>query len=140
MKGRWRFRPTGGVFLPPVREVRARITGAQNTVQPNGLVSGWYQAPNFEFIFPENLGIGSPPVPLNLEDFVFLVNGNGPLHDDMQNLHLVKQLSPWPGQSAPTPTCVSNLQPVPNTPPTAVAVANPASGTKGDMINSGGDA
>jgi hypothetical protein len=135
VKGRWRFRPTGGAFLPPVREVRARITGAQNTVQPNGLISAWYQAPNFEFIFPENLGIGSPPVPLNLEDFVFLVNGSGPLHDDLQNLHLVKQLNPWPGLSAPTSTCVSNLQPTPNTPPTAVAVANPTSGTKGDLIN-----
>jgi len=134
-KGRWRFRPTGGVFLPPVREVRARITGAQNTVQPNGLVSGWYQAPNFEFIFPENLAIGGPPVPNNVEDFVFLVNGSGPLHDDLQNLHLVKQLNPWPGLTAPTPTCVSNLQPVPNNPPTAVAVANPTSGTKGDNIN-----
>ena len=44
----------------------------------NGLYSGQYMAPNFNFIFPENLVAGDPIVPANFWDLGFLVNGEGP--------------------------------------------------------------
>ncbi len=44
----------------------------------NGLFSGQYLAPNFNFIFPENLVVGDPIVPNNFWALGFLVNGEGP--------------------------------------------------------------
>ena len=44
----------------------------------NGLFSGQYLAPNFNFIFPENLVAGDPIVPNNFWALGFLVNGEGP--------------------------------------------------------------
>jgi hypothetical protein len=44
----------------------------------NGLFTGQYIAPTFNFIFPENLVSGDNPVPYNLWAFNFLVNGEGP--------------------------------------------------------------
>lgn len=46
-------------------------------VAANGLASGRYQAPNFNFIFPENLQKGDPVVPNDLWDLGFLSNGEG---------------------------------------------------------------
>jgi hypothetical protein len=105
--GRWRFRPgaplfdlKGFPFLPPTREVHAiSITGTVPTT--NGLSAGEYTAPNFQFILPENLGIGSPKIPGNFENMPFLVNGSGP-----RGGAYVGQLSPWPGGSvAPRAGC-----------------------------------
>ncbi len=96
--GRWRFRPgKAGFFLPPSRELRASSEGGQ-LVLANGLITGQYRAPVFEFIFPENLGIGGPPVPENLETFPFLAQGSGPLNGTGP---VVGQLVPWPGAVAP---------------------------------------
>ena len=44
----------------------------------NGLYSGQYLAPNFNFIFPENVVAGDPVVPNNFWALGFLVNGEGP--------------------------------------------------------------
>ena len=44
----------------------------------NGLYSGQYLAPNFNFIFPENLVPGDPIVPNNFWALGFLVLGEGP--------------------------------------------------------------
>jgi len=68
--GRFRFLPAAGAFLPPVREFRAvsrtlcgdpslpcQIQASQQTYA-NGLIAGQYHAPNFEFIFPENIILG----------------------------------------------------------------------------------
>ena len=44
----------------------------------NGLYSGQYLAPTFNFIFPENIVPGDPTVPNNFWDLGFLVNGEGP--------------------------------------------------------------
>jgi len=43
----------------------------------NGLSTGQYLAPSFEYIFPENVVAGDPVVPNNLWDLGFLVNGEG---------------------------------------------------------------
>jgi hypothetical protein len=69
-----------------------------------GLDTGQYNAPIFTFIFPENLGVGNPPVPMNLADFPFLANGSGQYFGAIPqatSYGVVGQLSPWPGASAP---------------------------------------
>jgi hypothetical protein len=106
VRGRWRYAPptkilslpAAGTFLPPTREMYARIRFASNPTVSGGLVSGVYRAPIAEYLFPENLGIGSPPVPLNLQDFPYLAQGTGPWPG---NGAIVGQLNPWPGKVAP---------------------------------------
>ncbi len=46
-------------------------------VVANGLAAGRYQAPNFDFIFPENVQVGDSVVPNNLWVLGFLSNGEG---------------------------------------------------------------
>jgi len=105
--------------LPPTRMLRAAsINGAYmdwNTGDmktPAGLGAGVYTAPNFEFIFPENLGIGNPPVPANFQDFPFLANGSGPYFGAAgaeAPLGTLGQLDPWPGAVKPaTPSCAGD--------------------------------
>jgi hypothetical protein len=115
--GRWRWRPnTDAITLPPTRMLRATsINGAYfdwNTGEmktPAGLAAGVYTAPNFEYIFPENLGIGNPPVPSNFQDFPFLAHGSGAYFGATGGdapLGRLGQLDPWPGAVAPTmPAC-----------------------------------
>ena len=104
----------GGVPTPRRRSCRRRAcsrrstrtgstrTGRRGTVGlPNGLLAGYYTAPNFEFIFPENLGIGQPPVPNNFGDFPFLSSGSGPYPAPARALGILGQLAPWPGAVAP---------------------------------------
>jgi hypothetical protein len=107
--GRWRFRPgapafdlKGFPFLPPTRDVHViSINGAVETM--NGLSAGEYTAPNFEFILPENRGIGSPIVPGNFEAMPFLAQGSGARNafGSATRLGFVGQLDPWPGASVP---------------------------------------
>ncbi|MCU1382877.1 MAG: hypothetical protein JWL71_1574 [Acidobacteria bacterium] len=109
--GRWRFRPgaplfdlKGFPFLPPTREVRA--VGLAGTVPTlNGLNAGAYQAPNFEFILPENRGIGNPKVAANFDAMPFLAQGSGPrdAFGTRTRLGFVSQLSPWPDDPARRP-------------------------------------
>ena len=117
--GRWRWRPNSDAFaLPPSRMLRATsINGAYinwdtfEAKTPAGLAAGIYTAPNFEYIFPENLGIGNPPVPANFEDFPFLANGSGAYYGATGGdvpLGRLAQLDPWPGAVPPTaPVCPS---------------------------------
>ena len=127
--GRWRFNPPtkvlsmplAGAFLPATREVRARIVGAVPTLTTNGLLAGQYHAPITEYLFPENLAIGGPVVPLNFQEFPFLANGSGPWLGGGPNPipgGIVGQLSPWPGSPTPTPTNCVGIAP---SPPTANA-------------------
>jgi hypothetical protein len=118
--GRWRWRPNSdAITLPPTRMLRATsINGAYmdwntwETKTPAGLEAGIYDAPNFEFIFPENLGIGNPPVPSNFQDFPFLAHGSGAYYGAAGGdapLGRLGQLDPWPGAAAPTaPACRLN--------------------------------
>jgi hypothetical protein len=113
--GRWRWRPnTDLAFLPPSRMLTAinengiysdPTTGTLGA--PDGLLAGFYTAPNFEFIFPENLGIGNAPVPNNFGDFPFLTSGSGPYPAPGPGaLGTLGQIAPWPGAVAPpTPVC-----------------------------------
>jgi hypothetical protein len=123
-KGRFRYRPAGGNFLPPARVVGVKIDFPEPAVynQGLGIIAGRYQAPNFNFIFPENLAVGDPPVPLNFSDLSFLVNGSGPW-GGVSN-QPIGQLNPWPGASAPSVTCTNNGTGGGTPPPTASATAS----------------
>ena len=140
VRGRWRFRPTGGIFLPPSRNLRAVMSDGRRLTTaslPNGtgLDTGQYNAPIFEFIFPENLGVGNPPVPMNLVDFPFLANGSGPYYGAVPrqtSSGIVGQLSPWPGASAPAATICGSTGTIQL--PVASAVATPATATSGATV------
>ena len=102
-KGRYRFLPAGGAFLPPPRNIGVRIDYPAPAVYNTtlGIVAGRYQAPNFTYIFPENLSIGAPPVPLNFNDLTFLVNGSGGWGG--YGNQPIGQLNPWPGRICSQP-------------------------------------
>jgi hypothetical protein len=117
VRGRFRFHVLGGQFMPPTREMVIQShTGTTpgsdpfDPTQPafpvgfaNGLGSGQYRLPNFDFIFPEGRIFGNPIPPNNFQDFPFLAQGSGPL---FQAGTVVGQLTPWPGSPAPAPvTC-----------------------------------
>ena len=72
--------PSAGNANSSVNNIKA--TPGCLTSQPvaNGLNAGRYQAPNFTFIFPENLQKGDPVVPNDLWDLGFLSNGEGGAH------------------------------------------------------------
>lgn len=102
--GRVKFQPAAGAYPPATRNMRivSRALCNSNTLPcyypqagglnpitgeefspaeeaANGLKYGQYNAPNFEFIFPENLSLGDQIVPNNLQDLAFLYCGSGPL-------------------------------------------------------------
>jgi hypothetical protein len=121
--GRARFLPATGKFSPPTRNLRivSRALCTSKTqpcyVPPasldptnpagkyaNGLVAGQYNAPNFEFIFTENLFLGDPVLPNNFQDLAFLACGSGPLTTATagDNPPIVGPLDPAPW-AAPMP-------------------------------------
>jgi hypothetical protein len=130
--GRFRFRPellkagaTGEqAFLPATRMV---IAESSNGVEfgpdpanpqsfipiptPNGIFAGQYQAPNFNFIFAEQLRMGQLLPPNNFQDFPFLNAGSGPYFgafptNPPTRLGTLGQPSPFPYSSVRTaPTC-----------------------------------
>jgi hypothetical protein len=132
LRGRALIRTFLGNFLPASRDMaaatRTQTGGNINAPIPlvaNGLAAGYYQAPTFEFIFPENGAVGSPQVPVAFEEFPFLVNGFGPYTPTgftaasaAQATATVGQLAPWPGPNAPTKSCAITAPliqpPVPN--------------------------
>jgi hypothetical protein len=112
VRGRFRFHVLGGQFMPPTREMIIQShtgqTPASDPFDPafpgfavgvaNGLGSGQYRLPNFDFIFPENFVLGNPIIPNNFQDLPFLAQGSGPLFGSGS---IVGQLTPWPGSPAP---------------------------------------
>lgn len=122
-RGRWRVRfPQGGNFMPPTANVGARVSGAVVGKNKSGSDFGEYQLPVGEFIYPELLVPGNPPVPFNFQDFGYLTNGSGPMpflgsvFDSTQvQLGLAPnpfypnqntgQLSPFPYDITPPLTC-----------------------------------
>src|SRR5438105_805575 len=67
VRGRFRFHVLGGAFMPPTREmVIVSYTGQTPPSDPgaggfaNGLGSGSYRLPDFDFIFPEGFKFGQP--------------------------------------------------------------------------------
>jgi len=144
--GRWRWRPNSeGAFLPPTRMLKATSINGQyfdwntgDSRTPAGLEAGIYAAPNFEFLFAENLGIGNPPVPSNFQEFPFLANGSGAYYGAIPGelpLGRLGQLDPWPGAVAPAAPACSATDPSAPAVFTPVADAGPAqSVTRGTTI------
>jgi len=64
--------------MPVVSDPKVKVRCLERVPAANGLSSGQYLAPTFEFIFPENVVVGDPIVPNNLWTLGFLVNGEGP--------------------------------------------------------------
>jgi hypothetical protein len=161
--GRFRFRPAAGAFMPPTREFRVvsrtmcgdaynpcRIPTPPQTYA-NGLIAGQYHAPNFEFIFAENLILGDAMASANFQDFEFLYCGSGPLTTPTggTTAPLVGQLDPAPWAAPmPDPMFVLTLCPTAKrvsgtggitAPPTTIApianaVATPAIAAFGEII------
>lgn len=121
VRGRWRFRPNGGNFMPAAMVLGAAVSGGNlQVVNPTlNILTEQYQAPNFEFIFAENLGIGTAPVSNNFRDIPFLVNGIGPwppadniLQGQFSNPNgfsnqVIGQLNPFPDATPIATTCVT---------------------------------
>jgi K319-like protein len=106
VRSRFRFHVLGGAFMPPTREMEiVSYTGTTPAVNPdgtpgyaNGLGSGRYRLPDFDFIFPENQQFGQPILANNFQDLPFLAQGSGPLFGSGP---IVGQLKPWPGNPVP---------------------------------------
>ena len=160
-KGRFKFVPAGGAFLPPVSLVRVRLSGYAGylsasttdpngvplttpTISANGIAYGQYNAPDFTYIFPETLIVGGPIVTFNFLDFPWLVNGSGPLNGNPT--YMTSQLSPWPDLVAPATTCTPGTAPALNanftvTPDgisSPATVGNPVTLDAGASVESGG--
>jgi hypothetical protein len=118
-KSRFRMHVLGGNFMPPTRDMvivshvgSTPGTDPFNPAQPaltvgvaNGLGSGKFELPQFDFIFAEDLVFGEPLVANNFQDLPFLTQGSGPLGGTGS---IVGQLIPWPGSPvAPAPTCLA---------------------------------
>lgn len=95
-------------FLPPPRELMVRVhhSGDLATGPDPGPGPGRYTAPIQEIIFPENTRWGDPLVPFNFHCLPFLARGSGPLstldHAGNAGMPIVGQLTPWPGNPAPS--------------------------------------
>ena len=121
--GRARFLPAAGSFAPATRNMRITSRTMCNSKTQacyipqtysdpknpagkyaNGLVAGQYNAPNFEYIFTENLFLGDPVLPNNFQDLAFLSCGSGPLTTATagSNPPIVEALDPAPW-AAPMP-------------------------------------
>jgi hypothetical protein len=123
VKGRWRFRPAGGNFLPPSMVIGAEISGGLKAIaNPTlNILTEQYQAPDFNFIFAENLAVGGPPVTYNFNEIPFLVNGVGPwppadniLQGALSNPNgftnqSVGQLNPFPDATLPPTVCLNTV-------------------------------
>ena len=74
------------------------------------MAAGIFQAPQFTFIFPENLIIGSQQIPLTFEQFPFLVNGSGPYFpiDGSPSPGSAGPLTPFPSLVQPPASCTIN--------------------------------
>jgi hypothetical protein len=125
--GRFRFLPNSGAFLPATREARVvsrTMCGnptspcsladvyEPNVIAANGIIAGQYHAPNFEFIFAENITLGDALVSANLQDLAFLYCGSGPLGTPTagDNGPVVGQLDPAPwAPPMPTPAFAASL-------------------------------
>ena len=130
--GRARFVPAVGNFGPPTRNVRivSRSLCTSKTMPcylpktyqdpnnpagkyANGLLAGQYNAPNFEYIFAENLFLGDPVLPNNFQDLAFLSCGSGPLTTATagDNGPIVAALdpAPWAAPMSAPKQCLGNL-------------------------------
>jgi len=94
VRGRFRFTPsrTVGIF-PATREYICKSQTGQLGPVANGLTSGQYRLPCFDFLFGERLTFGNPTTPVNFDQMPFLAQGCGPITGGP----VFGRLDPWPG-------------------------------------------
>ena len=119
--GRFRHKLPTGFLGSPTREmlvVSRTLCGtnlgtclpnANTGLYANGLLAGSYQAPVFDYLWPENLVPGAPIVPANFQDLSFLFCGSGPLKTGSIPEGTV---GPVVGQLDPTPWALPSPMPV----------------------------
>lgn len=97
VRGRFRFQPsrTAGIF-PPTREYQA-ASRTGTVFAANGLLTGQFRLPCFDFLFGERTVFGNPTVPVQFDSFPFLATGSGPLTGNQ----VFGRLDPWPGPNPP---------------------------------------
>ncbi|KAF2735727.1 hypothetical protein EJ04DRAFT_434338 [Polyplosphaeria fusca] len=144
--GRARFRFGATNPGPAPRNFGFKMSSGVMTTK-NNLTAGLFIQPVTEFIFPEltNFGINLPP--LAFDTLPFLAQGYGPyepgnplaeVSESPDDIVVVGQLDPWPGQEAPTtttcapPTPTDTLEPsaTPTLPPSDVVFISSATMTK----------
>jgi hypothetical protein len=84
VRGRFRFQVGKGDFLPTTRAYAAMSHHGTVQLKPqvgnitpaNGLLAGQYQAPMFNFIFPDPPQ-AFPAIPINFNTMPFLAQGEG---------------------------------------------------------------
>ncbi|HSC69929.1 MAG TPA: hypothetical protein VLH58_01160, partial [Candidatus Methylomirabilis sp.] len=118
-----------GLF-PITREWVARYTGKNPVPAANGLQSQKYRLPVGEYVTAVPAVFGDPAVrflPVNFQDFPFLVNGSGPWRGIDTNI--VGQLRPFPltntipGMTPPAPGPPSLCGPAGINPPLAIVAS-----------------
>jgi hypothetical protein len=97
VRGRFRFQvsKTTGIF-PPTREYQA-VSRTGTVVAANGLLTGQYKLPCFDFLFGERTVFGAPTVPNQFDTMPFLAQGCGPITGGP----VFGRLDPWPGPNPP---------------------------------------
>ena len=135
IRGRFVHRVLGGLFMPPTRNytIRTRTQTLDPTtglrvdfVAANGILTGEFSLPLFEYIFPENHRLGDPIIPNNYQDLPFLALGSGPVDGPGSGTAVLGQLVPWPGSAAPAAlTCAAGggTPPVVTVDPAIISVA-----------------
>lgn len=99
------------------RNYRIRIGDEVTTL--DGIKAGQYVQPVSEWIFPELVTPGGTPPPFDFSNIGPLRNGFGPIDGTV-----FKQLSPWPGATAPAPQ-IANCPPPPSTTSSTSSTATP---------------
>jgi hypothetical protein len=94
IRGRFRFTPSRAVgFFPATREYICKSQTGQLANVANGLTSGQYRLPCFDFLFGERTVFGNPTTPCNFDQLPFLAQGCGPITGGP----VFGRLDPWPG-------------------------------------------
>jgi hypothetical protein len=136
--GRAVFRMGKALITPATAQVGFRLSTGTVT-SSNNLTAGQFIQPIFNFIFPELLNFGDPPLTNNFETIPFLAQGSGPyipgnpLTPAPTTCLRVGQLNPWPGAVAPpAANCPSPCAFL--TPTSSAAPTSPTAPTVPDQI------
>jgi len=129
------------LVTPATAQVGFRLSSGTVT-SGNNLTAGQFIQPIFDFIFPELLNFGDPPLTLNFDAIPFLAQGSGPyvpgnpLTPAPATCLRVGQLNPWPGAVAPqAATCTTPCTPLsPSSSTSSSAVASSTAPAPGDQI------
>ncbi|MHC1745004.1 MAG: hypothetical protein AB9873_18530 [Syntrophobacteraceae bacterium] len=97
VRGRFVFEAgRAAAAFPATREYIAKSRTGQ-MVSANGLTTGQYRLPCFEYHFAERTVPGNPMVPHHFNLMPFLASGSGPIGGFGSGTPVIGRLDPWPG-------------------------------------------